>query len=98
MCANVVDIPTTVLRDSSTPVRQTGAVSPRPAPTRYDDSAMAYLNAAARLIDASLTTESEVGTPRLRALHYPAALDWIRIEDVLRMAQEGEGRLASGHC
>lgn len=55
---------------------------------------MVYLNAAARLIDASLSSESEVGTPRLRALHYPAALDWIRIEDVLRMAQEG-GRPAS---
>lgn len=87
-------MPTTVQRDSSISVRQTGAVSPRPAPTRYDDFAMVYLNAAARLIDASLTTESEVRTPRLRALHYPAALDWIRIEDVLRMAQEG-GRPAS---
>lgn len=55
---------------------------------------MVYLNAAARLIDASLTTDSDTRPSRLRSLHYPAALDWIRIEDVLRLANES-GRSAS---
>lgn len=55
---------------------------------------MVYLNAAAGLIDASLTVDSEARPPRLRSLHYPAALDWIRIEDVLRLAKES-GRSAS---
>ena len=49
---------------------------------------MVYLNAAAGLIDASLTIDSETRSPRLRSLHYPAALEWIRIEDVLRLAKE----------
>lgn len=55
---------------------------------------MVYLNAAAALIDASLLPRSESNPPRLRALHYPAALDWIRIEDVLRLAQS-DGQPAS---
>lgn len=55
---------------------------------------MVHLNAAATLIDASLTVESESRPARLRALHYPAALDWIRIEDVLRLAKES-GQSAS---
>lgn len=55
---------------------------------------MVYLNAAACLIDASLTIDSESRSPRLRSLHYPAALDWIRIEDVLRLAKES-GQSAS---
>lgn len=49
---------------------------------------MIYLNAAAQLIDASLSTDSRAVPPRLRALHYPAAMDWVRIEDVLRLARE----------
>lgn len=63
-------------------------MSPRPAATRHDASARVYLNAAASLIDASLTIDSESRPPRLRSLHYPAALNWIRIEDVLRLAKE----------
>lgn len=63
-------------------------MSPRPSPTRHDATAMIYLNAASTLIDASLMPDSASIPPRLRALHYPAALDWIRIEDVLRLAQD----------
>ncbi len=69
-------------------VERIHAVSPRPSPTRHDATAMIYLNAASTLIDASLMPDSAGIPPRLRALHYPAALDWIRIEDVLRLAQD----------
>lgn len=55
---------------------------------------MLYLNAASTLIDASLSPASADAPARLRALHYPAALDWIRIEDVLRVAQT-EGHTVS---
>lgn len=70
-------------------------VSPRPAPTRDDDTARQFLDAAADLIDAYLR-----GTPleneqvaRLRHTHFPAALDWLRVEDVIRVAaaDHGEG-------
>lgn len=72
-----------------------GAVSPRPAPTRHDTTALRFLNAAAQLIDASLVAYPAQNPARLKALHYPAALDWIRIEDVLRLAREVEGEPAS---
>lgn len=55
---------------------------------------MIYLNAASALIDASLLPDTFANPPRLRALHYPAALDWIRMEDVLRLAQS-EGHSVS---
>lgn len=70
-------------------------VSPRPVPTRYDATAGRFLNAAAQLIDASLVAEPARNPPRLRSLHYPAALDWIRIEDVLRLSREINGDTAS---
>lgn len=60
-------------------------MSPRPAPTRHDKLAMVFLDAAAQLIDASLSPRLEV--PRIKALHYPVALDWIRIQDVVRYAR-----------
>lgn len=63
-------------------------MSPRPTPTRHDAKALLYLNAASALIDASLMPASASNPARLRALDYPAALDWIRIEDVLRLAQD----------
>lgn len=61
-------------------------MSPRPRATRHDATALVYLNAAAAIIDASLMSDPVSSTPRLRSLHYPAALDWIRVEDVLRLA------------
>lgn len=61
---------------------------PRPAASRHDASAAILLGAAAQLIDASLSPDGSTRSPRLGSLHYPAALDWIRIEDVLRLARE----------
>lgn len=68
-------------------------MSPRPAPTRSDATALKFLNAAASLIDAALSDSEENVPPRLRQIHFPAALDWVRTEDVLRMTagQDGEG-------
>ena len=60
-------------------------MSPRPTPTRYDPTAMRILDAAAELIDASLSEASDDLPPRLRSIHFPAALDWIRIEDITRV-------------
>ena len=60
-------------------------MSPRPAPTRYDPTAMRILDAAAELIDASLSEATEDLPARLRSIHFPAALDWIRIEDITRV-------------
>lgn len=66
-------------------------MSPRPAPTRTDATALRFLNAAAALIDTALDDGGDV-PPRLRQIHFPAALDWMRTEDVLRMVEaEGEG-------
>lgn len=76
------------------PVRNNEGVSPRPTATRHDALAVTYLNAAAQLIDASMSDEPEARPPRLQAIHYPAALEWIRIEDVLRLVQ-ASGRSAS---
>ncbi len=80
--------PTPDADDRAPAAMHTLLVSPRPAPTRHDAAAMTYLNAAASLIDASLAAHSERRSPRLSSLHYPAALDWIRIEDILRLARD----------
>jgi AcrR family transcriptional regulator len=62
-------------------------VSPRHAPTRHDATAQQFLKAAAGLIDAYLDDKGrDVQPPRLRAIRFPAALDWLRIEDVIRFA------------
>lgn len=60
-------------------------MSPRPAPTRHDKLAMVFLNAAAQLMDASLSPRLQA--PRIKSLHYPVALDWIRVQDVVRLAR-----------
>ncbi len=62
-------------------------MSPRAAPTRQDETALKFLRAAAELIDASMLT-SESPHPRLRQIRFPAALDWIRVEDVLLVATQ----------
>jgi hypothetical protein len=60
----------------------------RPVPTRYDGMAQKFLAAAAELIDTYLR-----GGPldadqaaRLRHIRFPSALDWLRTEDVIRLA------------
>ncbi len=61
-------------------------MSPRPVPHKDDPTAAAFLDAGAALIDAMLQADpSSPLPPRLRQLHYPAPLEWIRIEDVLRI-------------
>ncbi len=65
-------------------------MSPRPAASRSDATAILFLEAAAELIDASLSPSQEV-PPRLRQIRFPAALDWLRIEDVLRLVKGQPG-------
>ncbi len=66
-------------------------VSPRPAPRRDDATAQRFLGAAAQLLEAAMGDGTQPLPPRLRAIKFPAALDWLRVEDVLRIAQtDGE--------
>lgn len=58
-----------------------------PLPTRHDATAQGFLRAALELIDAYLSEEPSQERPaRLRAIRFPAALDWLRTEDVIRLA------------
>jgi hypothetical protein len=67
-------------------------MSPRPAASRHDPTAQRFLKAATQLIDAYLDDQpSEAGPARLRSIRFPAALDWLRTEDVIRTAA-AEGR------
>src|ERR1700678_877461 len=62
-------------------------VSPRPAPSRHDATARQFLRAAVQLIDAYLDDQPRDNRPaRLRSIKFPAALDWLRTEDVIRLA------------
>jgi AcrR family transcriptional regulator len=62
-------------------------MSPRPAPSRHDPTAQRFLKAATQLIDAYLDDQPTGTRPaRLRSIHFPAALDWLRTEDVIRTA------------
>jgi AcrR family transcriptional regulator len=65
-------------------------VSPRPAPSRQDATARQFLRAATALIDAYLDDQPGESRPaRLRSIRFPAALDWLRTEDVIRLAATG---------
>lgn len=62
-------------------------MSPRPAPSRQDATARQFLKAAVQLIDAYLDDQPLQARPaRLKAIRFPAALDWLRTEDVIRLA------------
>lgn len=62
-------------------------MSPRPAASRHDATARQFLATAARLIDAYLDDLPRDSRPaRLRSIRFPAALDWLRTEDVIRLA------------
>lgn len=64
-------------------------MSPRPAPTRDDATARAFLNAGMRLVEAMFSVEPRQDRPaRLRALHFPAPLEWIRVQDVIRESRQ----------
>lgn len=60
-------------------------MSPRPAASRTDATAIRCLTAASRLIDEAVAPVAATH-PRLRGLRFPASLDWIRISDVIRAA------------
>lgn len=62
-------------------------MSPRPAPSRHDATARQFLRAAVQLIDAYLDDQPLQCRPaRLKSIRFPAALDWLRTEDVIRLA------------
>ncbi len=62
-------------------------MSPRPAPSRSDATARRFLKAATQLIDAYLDDQPADSRPaRLRSIRFPAALEWLRTEDVIRLA------------
>jgi AcrR family transcriptional regulator len=71
-------------------------MSPRPAPSRHDATALQFLRAATQLIDAYLDDQpSEARPARLRSIRFPAALEWLRTEDVVRTAAAGGAAGAS---
>lgn len=59
---------------------------PRPAASRHDETARRLLDSAAAIIDSALSDDADNQSRRVRSFHYPAALDWIRLEDVLRLS------------
>jgi AcrR family transcriptional regulator len=62
-------------------------MSPRPAASRHDPTAQRFLRAATQLIDAYLDDQPGEARPaRLRSIRFPAALEWLRTEDVIRTA------------
>lgn len=75
-------------------------MSPRPQASRDDATAERFLKAAVQLIDAYLADGPfDALTPaRLRSIRFPAALDWLRTEDVIRLAatagEDGTSRKA----
>lgn len=69
----------------------------KPSPSRHDATAQRFLHAAVQLIDAYLQDEPGRARPaRLRAIHFPAALDWLRTEDVIRLAATPHPERAPG--
>jgi AcrR family transcriptional regulator len=64
---------------------------PRPQPTREDATALRLLDAAAQLIDAYLQAEPlrQDQSARLRQIKFPAALEWLGVSDVTRLAGAG---------
>ncbi len=61
---------------------------PRPTASTEDEAAGQFLDSAAELFDAMFASGPDERPPRLRAIDFPAALQWLRIEDVIRLARE----------
>jgi hypothetical protein len=70
-------------------------MSPRAAPTRDDATAHRFLAAAAVLIDQGFSPSPVRGRHPANTMHFPAALDWLRIEDVIAQAEQGGAGAAS---
>ena len=54
---------------------------------------MTFLHAGVQLMEAALSDGSKPLPPRLRSIKFPAALDWLRIEDVLRVVEADESEV-----
>lgn len=68
----------------------------RTSPTRHDATALRFLAVAAELMDAYLRAEPDA-PDRLGHIRFPAALDWLNVEDVIRLTPSsvsGTGRRA----
>lgn len=63
-------------------------MSPRPVPTKHDAAAVAFLDAAAQLIDDAFGSSPNRPAREQLGRNYPAALEWLRVEDVIQLAQE----------
>ncbi|WP_329002862.1 hypothetical protein OHA18_06660 [Kribbella sp. NBC_00709] len=70
-------------------------MTPRAPASRDDASAGHFLDAAAELIDAMFDHAIRERPRRLRGIHFPAALEWMRVSDVVGLAQERHGDGAS---
>ena len=72
-------------------------MGPRTRLSRHDATAQQFLAVAAELIDTYLQAEPVDAhqTRRLRHVRFPAALEWLRTEDVIRLAQSWTGEGAS---
>ena len=70
-------------------------MTPRPPASRDDASAGYFLDAAAELIDAMFDHAIRERPRRLRGIHFPAALEWMRVSDVVGLAQKRHGDGAS---
>jgi len=64
----------------------------RSRPSRHDTTALRFLTVAADLIDTYLQAEPirDDQSSRLGHIHFPAALEWLRTEDVIRLGPAGE--------
>ena len=62
---------------------------PRPKAVTDDASAKHFLDAAAQLIDAMFVTSPDERPRRLSSIDFPATLEWLRKEDVVRLARDG---------
>lgn len=59
---------------------------PRATPRPDDAVAEQFLAHAGELMDAYLAPSGGPRPPRLRSIHFPATLEWLRTEDVIRLA------------
>jgi hypothetical protein len=72
-------------------------VGQRTRPSRHDATAQQFLAVAAELIETYLQPDPihPKQSRRLRHVRFPAALDWLQVEDVIRLAQSWTGEGAS---
>ena len=71
-------------------------MSLRSRPSRHDTAALHFLSAAADLLDAFLQEEpiGPLQSQRLGHISFPTALDWLRTDDVIRLAPSWSGEAA----